>query len=44
LGSPVNPLTGYEDLGRDLAITVLGLLPPPADPDQQYPVTSNNQP
>lgn len=33
LGSPVNPLTGYEDVGRDLATTVLGLLPPPADHD-----------
>jgi len=29
MGSPVNPLTGYEDVGNDLAKTVLGLLPPP---------------
>jgi hypothetical protein len=33
VGSPVNPLTGYEILGRELADTVLGLLPIPADPE-----------
>ena len=33
LAPPVNPLTGYEELGRDLAATVLDLPPSPAGHD-----------
>ncbi|HKV09337.1 MAG TPA: hypothetical protein VJ725_14435 [Thermoanaerobaculia bacterium] len=33
LGSPVNPLTGYEEVGRNLAATVLGLPEISADHD-----------